>query len=86
MIRKNVISSVTTAALLAGCGGGLSVDTDFNPEANFLSMETYAWAQRTPTGDDDSRENRTFGSAVARAVGLNVRYRPAQNRDCRNQS
>ncbi len=55
MIRRKVISSLGTAAFLMGCGGGLQVDTDFNPQVDFASMETYAWAQRTPTGDDDPR-------------------------------
>ncbi len=55
MNRQNVISSLVTAAFLAGCGGGLQVDTDFDPQADFASMRTYAWAQRTPTGEDDSR-------------------------------
>ena len=55
MIRRKVISSLGTAAFLMGCGGGLQVDTDFNPQVDFASMETYAWAQRTPAGDDDPR-------------------------------
>ena len=52
---RNVIGSLATAAFLAGCGGGIKIDTDFDPQADFASMETYAWAQRTPTGDDDPR-------------------------------
>ena len=55
MIRRNVISFLATAAFLMSCGGGLQVDTDFDPQANFASMRTYAWAQRTPTGEDDPR-------------------------------
>jgi hypothetical protein len=55
MIRRNVISCLATASLLLGCGGGISVDTDFDPQADFASMRTYQWAQRTPSGDDDPR-------------------------------
>ncbi len=55
MIRRDVISCLATAAFLAGCGGGLKVDTDYDPQADFASMRTYQWAQRTPTGDDDPR-------------------------------
>jgi hypothetical protein len=33
----------------------LQVDTDYDPQADFAAVETYAWAQRTPTGDDDPR-------------------------------
>ncbi len=65
MIRPNVISSLATAAFLIGCGGGLQVDTDFDPQADFASMETYAWAQRTPTGDDDPR---VYNALVARRL------------------
>ncbi len=69
MIRRNVISSLATAAFLAGCGGGLQVDTDFNPQVDFASMETYAWAQRTPTGDDDPRVyNAIVAGRLKRAV------------------
>ncbi len=69
MIRRNVISSLATAAFLTGCGGGLQVDTDFDPQADFASMETYAWAQRTPTGDDDPR---VYNSIVARRLRVAV--------------
>ncbi|MCZ6916541.1 MAG: DUF4136 domain-containing protein [Gemmatimonadetes bacterium] len=55
MISQNVISCLATAAFLAGCGGGLKVDTDYDPQADFASMRTYQWAQRTPSGDDDPR-------------------------------
>ena len=55
MIRRNMISCIATAVLLAGCGSGLKVDTDFDPQADFASMRSYQWAQRTPTGDDDPR-------------------------------
>ncbi len=65
MIRRNVISFLATAAFLAGCGGGLQVDTDFDPQTDFASMQTYAWAQRTPTGDDDPR---VYNPVVARRL------------------
>ncbi len=37
------------------CGGGLQIDTDYNPQADFSAIQTYAWAQRTPSGQDDPR-------------------------------
>ncbi len=42
------------ALLVAGCGG-LQIDVDYNPQADFSAIQTYAWAQRTPSGDDDPR-------------------------------
>ncbi len=69
MIRRNVISSLATGVFLLGCGGGLQVDTDFDPQADFASMQTYAWAERTPTGDDDPRVyNAIVAGRLKRAV------------------
>ena len=76
MIRRNVISSLATAAFLMGCGGGLRVDTDFDPQADFASMETYAWAQRTATGDDDPRVyNALVAARLKRAARPRARSR-----------
>jgi len=44
-----------SAVFLSGCGGGLQIDTDYNPQADFSAIQTYAWAQRTPSGQDDPR-------------------------------
>ncbi len=48
------LALVSTLALLA-CGGGVSVNTDYDPGADFGSYRTYAWADRTESGDDDPR-------------------------------
>ena len=69
MIRRDLISSLVTAVFLMGCGGGLQVDTDYDPQADFASMETYAWAQRTPAGDDDPR---VYNAIVARRLKAGV--------------
>ncbi len=60
MTRQHVISCAAVAALLAGCGGGLNISTDFDPQASFADFDTYAWAERTPTGDDDPRVYNTI--------------------------
>ncbi len=39
---------------VAGCAG-LQIDTDYNPQVDFSAIRTYAWAQRTPSGEDDPR-------------------------------
>ena len=70
MIRRNVISGLATASFLVGCGGGIKVDTDFDPQADFASMRTYQWAQRTPSGDDDPRVyNALVMGRIKTAVG-----------------
>jgi len=43
------------AAGLAACGGGIQIQTDYNPQQDFTGYHTYRWAERTPTGDDDPR-------------------------------
>jgi len=50
-----LIGCAASALLVAGCGGGLQIDTDYNPQADFASVETYGWAQRTASGQDDPR-------------------------------
>ena len=55
MTRRHIISLAAVAALLAGCGGGLSIRTDFDPQTSFAGFNTYSWAERTESGDDDPR-------------------------------
>lgn len=54
MRPHRLIWCAASALLVAGCGG-LQIDVDYNPQADFSAMQTYAWAQRTPSGDDDPR-------------------------------
>ncbi len=62
------------ATLLAGCGSGLSIRTDFDPQASFAGFETYAWAERTETGDDDPRVyNAITAGRVKTAVNRALR-------------
>ena len=42
------------AVMLAGCGG-LKVESDFDPEAEFSGWRTYRWAERTEQGKQDRR-------------------------------
>jgi hypothetical protein len=55
MRSHRLIWCAASALLVAGCGGGLQIDTDYNPQADFAAVETYAWAQRTPDGNEDPR-------------------------------
>ena len=55
MTRRHIISCAAMAALLVGCGSGIRIRTDFDPATSFAGFDTYGWAQRTPTGDDDTR-------------------------------
>lgn len=63
------LSAAGLLTALMGCGGGVDVHTDYDPGVDFSSLRTYAWAQRTPTGDDDPRVfNRLTEQRVQTAV------------------
>jgi len=55
MRSQSLAWCAASAVFLSGCGGGLQIDTDYNPQADFSAIQTYAWAQRTPSGQDDPR-------------------------------
>ncbi len=45
---------LTLAVMIGGCGG-LKVQTDVDPEADFTGWQTYQWAERTDEGKQDRR-------------------------------
>ncbi len=61
-------STFALAVLLAGCGG-LQVQTDYDPEADFAGWETYRWAERTDEGRQDPR---VYNDITASRVKLAV--------------
>ncbi len=59
------------AVVLGGCGGGLNVQTDFDPEVSFSGWQTYRWADRT---DEGKRDKRIYNYVVEGRVkqGVNL--------------
>ena len=54
---------------LSACGSGIKIRTDYDPSADFSGLETYQWAQRQRTDNDDSRVyNDLVEGRVKRAV------------------
>jgi hypothetical protein len=57
--RTSRLASFTASALalvaLGGCGGGIDVQSDYDPGADFDRFSTYTWAVRTNAGNDDPR-------------------------------
>ena len=51
---RRMVLMVSTLGFVA-CGGGITIQTDYNPQTDFSTFQTYRWAERTPTGDDDPR-------------------------------
>ena len=66
MLLRNSIFAF--AVMLAGCGG-LNVQTDYDPAADFSGFETYAWAERTEEGKQDAR---VYNDITASRVKLAV--------------
>ncbi len=55
MSIRSFITLSVAAAMVAGCGASVEYNSDYDPTADFSNIQTYQWAQRTPTGDDDPR-------------------------------
>jgi hypothetical protein len=49
-----LLALISTLGLVA-CGGGVAVNSDYDPGADFASYQSYAWAERSESGDDDPR-------------------------------
>ena len=63
----SLVSLAALAILLAGCSG-TSVQSDYDPGYDFLSLSTYAWAERTREGNDPAVYNDIVESRVKEAV------------------
>ena len=55
MIRHARAATVLLGGLAVATCSGVTYSRDFDPTANFSDYRSYAWAERTPTGDDDPR-------------------------------
>ncbi len=55
MSIKSLTALGVISVLVAGCGSGVKYNHDYDPTADFSNLETYAWAERVPSGDDDPR-------------------------------
>ena len=65
------VSMLALASFLAGCGGGLKVEANSDPEASFSGWQTYQWAERTEQGKQDKRVyNYVVEGRVKTAVNL----------------
>lgn len=53
--RVGAVLTLASALVLVACGGGVTVSSDYDPGVDFARYGTYAWAERTETGDDDPR-------------------------------
>jgi len=66
MYRTKTALSLLAAVSVVACGG-VKYNSNFDPQASFDGFNTYAWAQRTPTGDDDPR---VYNDIVDRRIKL----------------
>ena len=48
------VAAMASAMLVSGCGGA-SFTSDYDPGANFSSLQTFQWAERPPQENDDPR-------------------------------
>lgn len=68
-MRQALLSLFLITFAASACGGGITINTDYDPNADFSGYQTYQWAQRTETGDDDPRVyNPITASRVKEAV------------------
>jgi len=64
-----------TVLLLAACSYGLQTSSDWNPEANFELLETYAWTPDDPGGPgiDELTDGRIRAAIDANLTGKGMR-------------
>ncbi len=73
MRRVQRLACAALALTLAGCGG-VTVQSDYDPRADFASLKTYQWTEKVPAEQKDPRvynaiiENRVK-TAVNNALG-----------------
>ncbi|HSG80802.1 MAG TPA: DUF4136 domain-containing protein [Gemmatimonadota bacterium] len=66
---KYRVSLLAFVVAIGGCGGGLKVQSDFDPAADFGGWQTYRWAERTDEGKQDRRVyNYVVEGRIRRAV------------------
>lgn len=69
---QRMAASAAVALVVAGCGSGIKVNTDFDPEQNFGGYQTYVWAAPPKTGDprlDSELTQRRIQAAVDTVLG-----------------
>jgi len=69
--KRSIALAAATACGLAACTG-IRVDTDYDPNADFASLETYSWMERKKTGNP-RLDNDLLHQRVRRAVDAQLR-------------
>jgi hypothetical protein len=65
MIKHARAATLLLGGLAIAACSGVKYSSDFDPTADFSDYRAYAWAERTPTGDDDPR---VYNDIVKRQV------------------
>ena len=65
----SVASILAVILALGGCGPSIKVQSDFNPEADFAKLHTFAWLPLGPSKTGDPRaDSRILAGRVRRAA------------------
>ena len=69
--------------LLAGCAAGINTSADWNPEADFAALQTYAWTPDDPAspGIDQLTDGRIRAAIEANLNGKGLRQVPLERAD-----
>ena len=66
-MKSKIMMAAGVAFLVAGCGGGISTNTDYDPSADFSGYSTYTWIDSEGAVDDitSSRIRQSVDAAMA---------------------
>lgn len=68
-MRSVGVAMLAAVIGLSACGSGVKIQTDYDPSADFTSLDTYQWAQRQKTDSLDPRVyNDLVEARIKRAV------------------
>jgi len=54
-MKRLTLPILAAAVAVSACSSGIKIQTDYDPAADFASLQTYKWATRQPTDQDDPR-------------------------------
>jgi len=72
-VKTHALFAAGFAVVLAGCGGGISTNTDWDQSADFSQFSTYSWFDAQSTGANDINSGRIQQAVDAQLTSKGLR-------------